>query len=82
LGHVNLSKRYQVPINGSELLCHDEIVPMTSKKQDTRTSAGSPIDFVSAAGSVQVPQDFISGFMFTLIDFTMHNGFVRAAEAN
>jgi len=32
-------------------------------------SAGSPIDFVSEAGSVRVPQGFISGFMFNLIDF-------------
>jgi len=37
---------------------------MASKKQGTicqlAESAGSPIDFVSAAGTVRVPQDFIS----------------------
>jgi hypothetical protein len=55
---------------------------MASKKQGTRASAGSPIDFVSAAGTVKVPQDFISWNEFTTIDFIMHYGFVRAAEAN
>jgi hypothetical protein len=48
----------------------------------TRASAGSPIDFVSAAGSVQVIQNLISWNEFTTIDFIMHYGFVRAAEAN
>jgi len=55
---------------------------MASKKQGTSASAGSPIDFVSAAGSVKVPQDLISELLFTLIDFIMHYGFVWAAEAN
>jgi len=63
-------------------LGHDEIVQMASKKQGTSASAGSPIDFVSAAGSVKVPQDLISELLFTLIDFIMHYGFVWAAEAN
>jgi hypothetical protein len=55
---------------------------MTSKKQGTSASAGSPIDFVLAAGSVRVQQDFISRDEFTRIDFIMHYEFVRAAEAN
>jgi len=55
---------------------------MASKKQGTSASAGSPIDFVSAAGLVKVPQDLISGLLFPRIDFIMHYGFVRAAEAN
>jgi hypothetical protein len=55
---------------------------MASKKQGTSASAGSPIDFVSEAGSVLVAQDSISELMFTLIDFISHYGFVRAAEAN
>jgi hypothetical protein len=42
---------------------------MASKKQGTSASAGSPIDFVSAAGTVQVAEDFISGLIFSLIDF-------------
>jgi hypothetical protein len=39
---------------------HDETVQMASKKQGTSASAGSPIDFVSAAGSVRMQQDFVS----------------------
>jgi hypothetical protein len=42
---------------------------MASKKQGTRASAGSPIDFVSAAGTVRVAQDLISGLNSSLIDF-------------
>jgi hypothetical protein len=42
---------------------------MASKKQGIGASAGSPIDFVSAAESVRVPQDLISGLMFTRKDF-------------
>jgi hypothetical protein len=55
---------------------------MASKKQGTSASAGSPIDFVSVAGSVKVPQDFINGLRLTLIDFLMRYEFVRATEAN
>ena len=55
---------------------------MASKKQGTRASAGRPIDFVSAAESVRVPQDLISELMFTLIDFGADYGAVRAAEGN
>ena len=47
----------------------------------TRASAGSPINFVSAAGSVRVPQDLINGLRFSLIDFLMHYGFVRLPKA-
>jgi hypothetical protein len=61
---------------------HDKIVQMASKKQGTRASAGSPTDFVSAAGTVRVLQDLISELMLDLIDFLMHYGFVRAAEGN
>jgi hypothetical protein len=35
----------------------------------TRASACNPIDFVSAAGTVQVAQDIISGLNSSLIDF-------------
>jgi hypothetical protein len=72
-GHDKLSKRYQVPIDGRKLSCHDEIVQMASKKQDTirqlAESADRPTDFVSAAGTVRVAQDFIGGLNFSLIDF-------------
>jgi len=52
-----------------KVLGHDKIVQMASKKQGTSASADSPIDFVSAAGSVRVQQNLISGLMFTRIDF-------------
>jgi hypothetical protein len=55
---------------------------MASKKQGTSASAGSPIDFVSVAGFVRVPQDLISGLMFIRKDFGVFYGVVRAAEAN
>jgi hypothetical protein len=46
---------------------------MTSKKQGTirqlAESAGSHIDFVSAAGTVKVQQNLISWLNFSLIDF-------------
>jgi hypothetical protein len=55
---------------------------VASKKQGTSVSASSHIDFVSVAGTVRVPQDFISELRFTLIDFIMHYEFVRADEGN
>ena len=45
-------------------------------------SAGSPIDFVSAAGLVQVPQILIGGLKISRIDVLMHYGVVRADEGN
>jgi hypothetical protein len=54
---------------------------MASKKKG-RASAGSPIDFVSAAGTVLVQQNSISGLKLNRIDFGVDNGVVRAAEAN
>jgi hypothetical protein len=59
-GHGETVRRYQVPIDGSEVTCHDEIVSVTSKKQGTSALAGNPIDFVSAAGTVRMQQNLIS----------------------
>jgi len=42
---------------------------VASKKQGTSASAGSPIDFVSVAGSVRVAQNFISWLKVIRIDF-------------
>jgi hypothetical protein len=47
-----------------------------------RASAGSPIDFVSAAGLVRVTQDLISLDNFTCIEFGADYEVVRAAEGN
>ena len=48
----------------------------------TRALACNPIDFVLAAGTVRVPQDFISMLNFSLIDFWVNEEVVRAAEGN
>jgi hypothetical protein len=59
---------------------------MARKKQGTirqlAESASSPIDFVSAAGTVRVAEDLISGLTFSLIDFLMHYEVVRAGKSN
>jgi hypothetical protein len=67
-GHDEIVLTVPSPGDGCEILGQDEIVQMASKKQGTSASAGSPIDFVSAAGSVRVPQDLISWLNFSLID--------------
>jgi hypothetical protein len=71
-----------VPISGQDLSRQDKVVSVPSKKQGTRASAGSPIDFVSAAESVRVQQNSISGLKLNRIDFGVDNGVVRAAEGN
>jgi len=53
-----------------------------AKTMTLRASARSPIDFVSAAGSVRVPQNLISELNSSLIDFLMHYKTARAAEGN
>ena len=55
-GHGEAARRYQVLIDGRKVSCHDEIVSVKSKKQGASALAGSPIDFVSAAGLVKVPK--------------------------
>jgi len=42
---------------------------VASKKQGTRASARSPIDFVPGEGTVKVPQYFISVLKLNHIDF-------------
>ena len=60
-GHGETAKRYQVPIDGSEVSCHNEIVSVTSKKQGTSASADSANDAVQVDETVRVPQDLING---------------------
>ena len=52
-----------------------------SKNHWSSCVGGSPIDFVSAAGSVQVPPDLISGLDFSIIDLLSHYETVWAAKA-
>jgi hypothetical protein len=68
-GHDEAVKRYQVPIDGSEVSCHDEIVKMASKKRGTSASADSANDAVPVDETVRVPQYFINGTEFKGIDF-------------
>jgi len=58
-----------VPVDGSEVLCHDEIVSATSKKQGTSALASQPKDAVPGDETVWLPKDFINGTVVTSIDF-------------
>jgi hypothetical protein len=68
-GHDEIAKRYQVQIEGGEVMYHDEIVPVTSKKRGTRASADSANDTVPGDETVRVPKYFINGTEFRSIDF-------------
>jgi hypothetical protein len=67
-GHDEVVEMDQVQVDEREFSCHDEIVKMASKNDTSSApaptevlgSAGSPIDFVSVAGSVRVQQNLIS----------------------
>src|SRR5664280_2904438 len=52
------------------------------KNHDNCASARNPIDFVSAAGTVRVPQNLISRNEFTRIDFRTDREVVRVAKGN
>ena len=52
-----------------------------SKNHWSMRVSGSPIDFVSAAGSVKVPPDLINGLDVSIIDLLSHYEIVRAAKA-
>ena len=67
-GHDEAVKRYQVQIDGNEVMCHDEIVSVKSKKQGPRESADSANDAVPRDESVRVPLDFKNGTEFKGID--------------
>ena len=67
-GHDEAVKRYQVQIDGNEVMCHDEIVSVKSKKQGPRESADSANDAVPRDETVRVPLDFINGTEFKGID--------------
>jgi len=65
-----------------EVSCHDELYKRRAKNAASCASAGSPIDFVSDAGFVRVPQDFINGNKVKSIDFGVDYEAVRAAEGH
>jgi hypothetical protein len=68
-GYGKIAKRYQVQIDGSEVMCHDELVSVKSKKQGASALARQPKDAVPGDETVRVPQDFINGREVTNIDF-------------
>jgi hypothetical protein len=68
LGHDEVARRYQIPIDGSEVTCHDEIVSVASKKRGTRASARQPKDAVPGNETVRVQPNFINGTEFSSID--------------
>ena len=57
-GHGETAKRYQVPIDSSEVTCHDEIVSVQSKKQGASASARQPKDAVPVEETVRVLPNF------------------------
>ena len=76
-GHGETVKRYQVPIDGSEVTSHYEIVLVNSKKQGTIRQlaelARQPNDAVPGDKTVRVPEYFIDGAEFTTIDLGADN---------
>ena len=80
--HDKTSKRYQVPISGRAVSCHDEIVSVTSKKQVTSASADSANDAVPGDETVQVLQDSINGTEFKGINVGIdHKSVLALAKA-
>jgi hypothetical protein len=77
-GHGETVKRYQVPIDGSEVTCHGEIVLVKSKKQGASASADSAKDAVPVDETVRVPQDSINGTEIKGIDVGVDYKFVLA----
>jgi hypothetical protein len=65
-----------------EVSCQGELNKRRAKNAASCASAGSPSDFVSDAGLVRVPQNFINGNKVKSIDFGVYNEAVRAAEGH
>ena len=66
---------------GSKCLVKIKFSKLGSKNHWSMRVGGSPIDFVSAAGSVRVPPDLINGLDFSIIDLLSHYEIVWAAKA-
>jgi hypothetical protein len=58
-----------MPTDRQDLPFNDEVVKVACKKHNNSASEGSPINSVTVAGLVAVQQFFISGLMFTRIDY-------------
>jgi hypothetical protein len=57
------------PGNENVVTCHGALYRRRAKNAANCASACNPIDFVSAAGTVQMQQDLISGANSSPIDF-------------
>jgi len=65
-----------------EVSCHGELYKRRAKNAASCAPAGSPFDFVSDAGFVRVPQNFINEKKVKSIDFGVDYETVRAAEGH
>ena len=70
------------PGRWQKVSCHGELYKRRAKNAASCASAGSPCYFVSDAGFVWVPQNFINGNKVKSIDFGVDNEAVRAAEGH
>ena len=77
-GHSEIGRRYQVQIDGSEAMCYDEIVSVTSKKQGASAMADSANDAVPVDETGRVRQSIISGKEFKGIELGIDYKFVLA----
>ena len=66
---------------GGRCLVTIKFSKLGSKNHWSMSVGGSPIDFVSVAGSVRVPPDLINGLDSSIIDLLSHYETVRAAKA-
>ena len=66
---------------GRKCLVTIKFSKLGSKNHWSMSVGGSPTDFVSAAGSVQVPPDSISVLDFHIIDLLYYYEIVWAAKA-
>jgi len=70
------------PGKWKKVSCHGELYKRRAKNAASCASADSPRDFVSLAGFVRVPQNFINGNKVRSIDFGVDYQAVRAAEGH
>ena len=53
-GHCEAAKQYQVQIDDSEVLCHNEIVSVPSKKRAPARRPAAHVDFAPGDETVEV----------------------------
>jgi hypothetical protein len=68
-GHDETAKRYQVPIDGSEVSCHDEIVSVRAKNKAPARWPAARRRLCPRRRNSRSAQKLINGRNFSLIDF-------------